>query len=103
MGDDDQYLEMPQGINPGKTKAIQAAKAVKGIAVFPIFAPDEQALNPKVFSDFNDLATKTVLGSQGAKLQIKGAIQSVIENKKFKNKKLNKLEHIRSEKVALKL
>ena len=75
-GDDDQHLEATQGINPGKTKAIKAARAVNGTAIFPIFAPGEQARNPKGFSDFNDLANKSVLGQEGVKRQI----HSVVEN-----------------------
>jgi phage/plasmid primase-like uncharacterized protein len=31
-GDDDQHLEASQGINPGRSKAEEAAKAVGGIA-----------------------------------------------------------------------
>ena len=45
-GDDDRHLESTQGINPGKVKALAAAKAVGGKAIFPIFAPGE-ATYPK--------------------------------------------------------
>ncbi|MGB7815430.1 MAG: hypothetical protein WBL28_03680, partial [Methylotenera sp.] len=47
-----------QGYNPGRTEASEAAKAVGGKALFPIFAPGEQSSDPKKFSDFNDLATR---------------------------------------------
>ena len=40
-GDDDRRLEATQGINPGKVKAREAAKAVGGKAIFPVFAPGE--------------------------------------------------------------
>ena len=40
-GDDDRHLEATQGINPGKVKAQEAAKAVGGKAIFPVFAPGE--------------------------------------------------------------
>ena len=40
-GDDDRHLEATQGINPGKVKAQEAAKAVDGKAIFPVFAPGE--------------------------------------------------------------
>ena len=42
-GDDDRHLELTQGVNPGRVKAIEAAKAVEGEVVFPIFAPGEAA------------------------------------------------------------
>lgn len=45
--DDDKHLELTQGINPGKEKAIEAANVVNGIVLFPTFAPKEQLLNPK--------------------------------------------------------
>ena len=76
-GDDDQHLEIMQGINPGKTKAMSAAKAVNGTAVFPIFAPNEQARDPKKFTDFNDLATNSELGAGGVKRQVKSIVENV--------------------------
>ncbi|HGT2644337.1 TPA: zincin-like metallopeptidase domain-containing protein [Legionella pneumophila] len=79
MGDDDKHLEINQGINPGRSKALDAAKAVNGIALFPIFAPGEQAGDPKSFSDFNDLASKSVLGSEGVKRQIKPIVDKIIQ------------------------
>ncbi|KTD44124.1 zincin-like metallopeptidase domain-containing protein [Legionella quateirensis] len=81
MGDDDKHLEINQGINPGRSKALDAAKAVNGIALFPIFAPGEQAGDPKSFSDFNDLASKSVLGSEGVKRQIKPIVDKIIQKK----------------------
>jgi putative DNA primase/helicase len=81
MGDDDKHLEITQGINPGKTKAMEAATAVNGVALFPIFAPGEQVGDPKSFSDFNDLASKSLLGSEGLKRQIKGIVDKVIQKK----------------------
>ena len=42
-GDDDRALQLTQGTNPGRTKAQEAAKAVGGKAIFPIFAPGENA------------------------------------------------------------
>lgn len=41
FGDDDRHQELTHGTNPGRTKAEAAAKAVGGIAVFPVFAPGE--------------------------------------------------------------
>lgn len=73
-GDDDKHLEITQGINPGKTKAMNAAFAVNGTAVFPIFPPNEQKDHPKKFTDFNDLATNSLLGLSGVKRQIKQVI-----------------------------
>lgn len=75
-GDDDQAIIG----NPGKKKAKEAAFAVGGTALFPIFAPGEQSANPKDFTDFNDLANKSVLGIDGLKRQIKCAVSLAIEN-----------------------
>lgn len=69
--DDDKHLEQLKGVNPGKEKACEAADAVNGFIVLPTFAPGEQSLNPKQFSDFNDLANRSKLGFEGAKRQIK--------------------------------
>lgn len=41
VGDDDRHLVMTHGKNPGRTKAEEAAQAVGGKAVFPIFASSE--------------------------------------------------------------
>ena len=43
LGDDDRQLELTQGVNAGRVKAQEAAKAVGGKAIFPIFAPGENA------------------------------------------------------------
>lgn len=48
-GDDDRDTERNGGNNPGRIKATSAAKAVRGLAVFPEGLPDGG-------SDFNDLA-----------------------------------------------
>nr|BCU00973.1 hypothetical protein [uncultured bacterium] len=42
-GDDDRHQVITQGTNPGRTKAEEAAKAVGGMAIFPIFAPGENS------------------------------------------------------------
>ena len=63
-GDNDLHLEA-QGVNPGRTKAEEAAKAVRGKVMFPIFAPGEQTGDSKAFKDFNDLAIKSLLGRDG--------------------------------------
>jgi putative DNA primase/helicase len=74
-GDDDRRLEATQGINPGRMKAEEAAKAVGGKVIFPIFAPREQEDNPKGFTDFNDLATKSELGKTGVERQVGAAMK----------------------------
>lgn len=76
-GDDDRLLEATQGINPGLIKAQEAARAVNGTAVFPVFAPGEQARDPKGFTDFNDLATKSALGAEAVKRQVKSIVEDV--------------------------
>lgn len=40
-GDDDRHLEFTLGVNPGRTKAEEAAALVGGKAILPIFAPGE--------------------------------------------------------------
>ena len=133
-GDDDRHLESTQGVNTGKEKALAAAEAVGGKAIFPIFASSEiphpenlpvitpqayrqhlyatKALenidnerNPyllqqqvaslkqaqlspeklnvfntmKQFTDFNDLAMKSVLGVDGLKGQIQSAVHAIVD------------------------
>ncbi|WP_010655144.1 zincin-like metallopeptidase domain-containing protein [Fluoribacter dumoffii] len=75
--DDDKHLELSKGINPGKEKAGEAADAVNGFIILPIFAPGEQSSNPKQFSDFNDLANHSKLGFDGVKRQIKPKIEKI--------------------------
>jgi putative DNA primase/helicase len=78
-GDDDRHLEATQGVNPGRTKAQEAADATGGKFLLPIFAPSEQADNPKEFTDFNDLATKSALGKEGIDRQVRSVVGAVIE------------------------
>jgi len=69
-GDDDRHLEATQGLNPGRLKAEEAAKAVSGQCVFPRFGKKEVQDNPKGFTDFNDLAVKSIFGISGVQHQI---------------------------------
>lgn len=101
MGDDDKYLEQTQNVNPGKTKALEAAKAVNGIAVFPIFAPGEQAANPKAFSDFNDLTTKSVFGAEGVKRQVKSVVDQIIQKHEVHNMKQKQVSKTNQQQSAL--
>ena len=41
-GDDDRHLILTQGVNPGRGKAEEAAQAVGGKAIFPIFTREEK-------------------------------------------------------------
>jgi phage/plasmid primase-like uncharacterized protein len=77
-GDDDKQQEIERGHNPGRAKAEEAAQAVGGKAIFPIFAPGEQAGDPKGFTDFNDLANKSELGREGVKRQVTTAVGKVL-------------------------
>lgn len=79
-GDDDLSVMREYGNNPGREKAEEAAKAVNGHAVFPIFAPGEQSENPKSFSDFNDLAVKSELGADVVKRQVRAVVDTVVAN-----------------------
>ena len=45
--DDDKHLELTQGINPGRSKAEEAARAVGGKVLLPVFAPKENFLPGK--------------------------------------------------------
>ncbi len=133
-GDDDKHLELTQGVNPGRTKAEAAAKAVGGKAVFPVFASGECAwpedlakVTPQAYrahvaameriqasedgrapviagaevmaiaaavlsdaqidalramkthTDFNDVATKSVLGFEGVERQMRAHFIAAIE------------------------
>lgn len=76
-GDDDLKVAKVYGHNPGREKAEEAARAVNGLAIFPIFAPGEQSADSKAFTDFNDLATKSVLGKAGARRQLLAAVAEI--------------------------
>lgn len=78
-GDDDKYLEISTSINPGKEKALEAAKAVGGEVILPIFSPHEQRKNPKKFSDFNDMAKHSSLGLEGVRRQFKSRVDELIK------------------------
>ncbi|WP_115710985.1 zincin-like metallopeptidase domain-containing protein [Legionella sainthelensi] len=80
--DDDKHLELSQGANPGKEKASEAAQDVNGFIIVPTFAPHEQKLNPKRFSDFNDLAIKSEFGLEGVRRQLKFKIEKSIKRDK---------------------
>lgn len=129
-GDDDRHLPMTLGNNPGREKAIEAAAAVGGQAIFPVFAPGEAswpadvpAITPDTFkkhqaavtaleaggqtpeqekalkadllsqaqldalanlkrhTDFNDLATRSSLGRDGATRQAGAAVSLADERK----------------------
>lgn len=104
-GDNDLFLELADGVNPGRSKAEEAAKVVGGKALFPIFAPGEQSypaslapvvpgqfregklsddqssalLKIKQYTDFNDLAHKSVLGKDGVDRQVSVIVKDVVE------------------------
>jgi putative DNA primase/helicase len=77
--DDDKHLELTKDINPGKEKAMEAAKAVSGLIILPTFAPNEQSENPRKFSDFNDMARHSRLGLDGVKRQFKSKIEKFVK------------------------
>jgi phage/plasmid primase-like uncharacterized protein len=107
-GDNDLHQELTEGRNPGKEKAEAAAKAVGGVALFPIFAPGEQAYpadldpvtpalakngglsdaqkeaisNMKSFTDFNDLATKSELGWEGVERQVINVVNKIVSDQR---------------------
>jgi len=109
-GDDDRHLAVTQGVNPGRTRAKEAASLVGGKALLPIFAPGENSFpagvepvtltayrqhrsgaaplsdaqagaleRMKQFTDFNDLASRSVLGLEGLGRQVRSAVNAVVE------------------------
>jgi len=85
-GDDDYQLETKGEVNVGKQKAFEAAKLVDGIAVFPIFAPEEQLRDH--LNDFNDLANKSILGMDAVKKQVGCAIDQVSQQMTQTNRQI---------------
>lgn len=83
-GDDDRHLEEKQGVNPGKEKAIEAAKSVNGSAIFPIFAQSDQKMK---LTDFNDLVTKSQF-KEAAVVQIQSSIKANVERQIEQRQKL---------------
>ncbi|SDU23518.1 zincin-like metallopeptidase domain-containing protein [Nitrosomonas ureae] len=79
-GDDDHHLESTHGKNPGKEKALEAAALVNGVAVFPVFAPNEQV--SKKLNDFNDLANKSALGIDAVKRQVGSVVEKLSQQAK---------------------
>jgi putative DNA primase/helicase len=102
-GDDDKHLELTHGVDPGRSKAEEAARAVGGKVLLPIFAPNEnsypaglESVTPRKFrngrlsdkqnqalakmkqyTDFNDLATKSVLGNAAVKRPVRPIVESL--------------------------
>lgn len=76
-GDDDLAVKLKDGVNPGAEKAAEAAQAVGGKAITPIFGAGEQQGEPKRFSDFNDLATKSTLGAEAVARQVGAAVKTL--------------------------
>ena len=93
-GDNDIHVEQTQGINPGRTKAEEAARAVGGKAFFPIFAPAEQSENPKAFTGFNDLAVRSALGKSAVERQANAFVGAVFGSH------LARMEQARTESLA---
>lgn len=69
-GDDDRATAERTGVNPGRTKAAAAAKAVGGLAVFPAGLPDGAG------SDFNDLMCHA--GADLVRAQIEGGVGELL-------------------------
>ena len=80
-GDDDQHLEATLGRNPGRLKMDAAAKAIGAGKLMPIFAPGEREANPKGFTDFNDLATKSVFGREGVQRQVSAVVAAQVDKR----------------------
>lgn len=78
-GDDDRHLQESQSKNPGREKAIAAAKLVGGQAVFPKFAPDETG---RAFKDWNDLGTQSRLGRDAVARQMRPVVEKALAQKR---------------------
>lgn len=75
-GDDDRHLELTQGVNPGRSKAEAAAKAVGGKPLFPIFAPGENTypadlppITPQSFRE-HERAQKRLDAAEAGEVQL---------------------------------
>ncbi|MEL4287117.1 zincin-like metallopeptidase domain-containing protein [Shewanella xiamenensis] len=110
-GDNDAHQVMTEDKNVGVEKATAAAEAVKGQTLFPIFAPKEQLYPPelpivtpelwrnkevtkeqmkaidtmKKYTDFNDVKTKSALGIDGVKRQVKFAINELLNKQNLQH------------------
>ena len=104
LGDDDRQLELTQGVNSGRVKAQEAAKAVGGKAVFPIFAPGENAypadlppVTPQIYRE-HLRATKALDDAQkdpeGAKLTEQQAAE--LKRAQLSDKQLAALEQMKA-------
>lgn len=96
-GDDDLNVGATLGINPGRVKATEAARAVEGKAIFPVFSPGEQSAESKAFTDFNDLAKSSILGMDGVKRQVQPVINKAMEGleQRIENKRELKQENVK--------
>lgn len=89
-GDDDRHLEMTQGVNPGKTKAIEAAHAVGGKAIFPVFAPGENSypgdlppITPQSYREHKDALNKLVVSNMNKQI---GSAETVSDQEAERHK-----------------
>ena len=96
-GDDDLNVGVTLGINPGRVKAIEAARAVGGKAIFPVFAPGEQSAESKAFTDFNDMAKSSILGMDGVKRQVQLVIDKAVAKLEQRIKPKRELEMVDKE------
>ncbi|MBI3407650.1 MAG: DUF1738 domain-containing protein [Planctomycetes bacterium] len=86
-GDDDKHLEATQGVNPGRSKAEEAAKAVGGKVLLPIFAPGEASypkelppVTPQAYREHLS-ATKTLEDAQNEPERVQLTEQQTAELK----------------------
>ena len=93
-GDDDQHLVALNGKNIGREKALEAAQSVNGVAVFPVFALNEQS--SQKLSDFNDLANKSTLGVEAVKRQVDAGIEKAIPKHTIQ-KHQSQLQHVKTQ------
>ena len=57
---------------------MEAAVVLNCPAVLPVFAPGEQSADQKAFTDFKDLAQKSVFGREGVAKQISEKIRAQV-------------------------
>jgi phage/plasmid primase-like uncharacterized protein len=90
--DDDRALQERQNKNPGRTFALAAAEAVNGVAVFPTFAPKDDAK----LTDFNDLRAQSVLGVEGLQRQLTPIIEKAAGLEEHEQEQAEKVTRVRT-------
>ena len=79
-GDHDLLLTSTRGAKLAREWEEEAARAVGGRVLRPVFGAGEREADPQSFKDFNDLASRSHLGEEGVARQLR----SVVEQELYK-------------------